>query len=294
MDPVGLGYEALPKALWYIAVQLAVGVSTARWLLARAQATAPHAPDAAGESRLAMVAMAAGGAAVVALALRLWGHTAAAFGADGAWLAENLRTIAIESRWGWAWRVQLGAGLLLVGSGLWSRFRRRGAWNAFALASALCCAATPLLGHAAGSASRVPMHGAHVAASGAWVGTLTVIVALHLMSAGRLRGGKVERTALVVEQFSPVALTTAGVVLVTGVFSAVIYVGSLEALGGSDYGRALLVKLALVLGVLGCGFFNWRRSCSGGMPRVWLMATETALAWLVVIATAVLTETEQP
>src|SRR5688572_2816229 len=92
-------YEALPKAALYLAALAAVGVPIARALLARAAGDGASEP-AGAQQRLRRLALAIAAAAVLALALRAWGHTAAAFGPSDALLPENLRIIALESRWG--------------------------------------------------------------------------------------------------------------------------------------------------------------------------------------------------
>jgi putative copper export protein len=79
---------------------------------------------------------------------------------------------------------------------------------------------------------------------------------------------------------------------VTGLLLAYFYVGTPANLVGTPYGRLLLAKLALVAGIAACGFINWRRVQVAGAPST--ARLELALAGLVVIVTAFLTETEHP
>src|SRR5262245_58083613 len=106
LESLTVWLEAAPKALVYVAFLLAIGACAVKWLvLPRADVTA-DARDAC-EDRLARVLLTANAAAVLALLLRLFAHTFAAFGA-AEWLsAESLRVIAVESRWGEGWRLQL-------------------------------------------------------------------------------------------------------------------------------------------------------------------------------------------
>jgi putative copper export protein len=62
-----------------------------------------------------------------------------------------------------------------------------------------------------------------------------------------------------VAAFSPVALTGAALAIVAGSLMALAYIGNLPALWGSNYGRALLIKLALLGVTMALGAWNWRR-----------------------------------
>jgi copper transport protein len=148
--------------------------------------------------------------------------------------------------------------------------------------------AMPLLGHAAGSAWRQAMHVAHNLAAGAWIGTLGVITIAAWQPSSRVPVPRLVR------DFSPIALTSAGVVAVSGVIAAWTYVGSWPALWGTAYGRVLLVKLGGVALVASCGALNWREVRRGLAPRRALLTVEWLVALTVVGLTGVLTETEHP
>ncbi|HUU35875.1 MAG TPA: hypothetical protein VMW48_17540, partial [Vicinamibacterales bacterium] len=76
-SPLQVAFDALPKAAFYVAVALAVGTVTARWLLVCRET---ERPSGASVALLAGMARSASVVAVVALAARLVGHTAAVFG----------------------------------------------------------------------------------------------------------------------------------------------------------------------------------------------------------------------
>ena len=57
-------------------------------------------------------------------------------------------------------------------------------------------------------------------------------------------------------RFSTIALSSVGVLAVTGLYSAWLHVGSLNALLPTDYGRALTLKLVLFVGLMALGAFN--------------------------------------
>jgi putative copper export protein len=282
-----IGYEWLPKAVVYVTAQLAVGLAVARWLARPADGAA----DVALDARLARAAIAVAVLALVALAARAWVHTATAFGWAEAWVGENLRVIALESRWGERWQMQAAAAGLLAVAAV-ATVRARAAWLVFALSALAFSAALPLLGHAAGSPWRHVVHAAHLIGSGLWLGTLGVITTLAI---GRARSASPDASAGgLVARFSPLALTAAMVVFATGVVAAVLYVGALDALWTTPYGRMLLVKLALVGAIAACGWRNWQRVRHELPPERAVMTLEWACALAAVTVTAVLSETEHP
>lgn len=298
MDPTVLALESAPKALVYGGVILSVGAAAARlWLLPRAvaagvgSATSGQATDA----RLVRIALFASVALAIGLLWRAWGHTAASFGLAESLVGENLRLVSWESRWGGAWRVQAAAAALLVVLAGTSGPRQFVA-PLHALTSLVLCGLLPLMGHAGGEPARVILHAAHVAAAGAWVGTLA---ATALSARGDAREA-------MLAAFAPMALAGAGLVGVTGVVAAWTYLQGAWSAVGSPYGVALIVKLALVGDIAVLGFLNWRRYHGGGAAlsmgrgqpvaagRSALVTAEIVTAALVVLVTAVLTELEHP
>ena len=111
------------------------------------------------------------------------------------------------------------------------------------------------------------------------------------------RGAAVAR---LVSAFSPTALMFAGLAALTGVFAAWLHVGFTSALWTSDYGRLLLIKLAILAVVAAIGAYNWRRvkpalGDAAGTKRMQRSATmELGVGVLVVIVTAILVATPPP
>jgi copper transport protein len=102
-----------------------------------------------------------------------------------------------------------------------------------------------------------------------------------------------------VDAFSPMALTFAGTLAVTGVIAAVLRVGAWSALIGSDYGRLLLIKIGVVVLVLLAGAYNWLRlrpamdaDRVGTLRRT--ATTELVLGFVVLAVTAWLVATPPP
>jgi putative copper resistance protein D len=285
-----LAPEAAAKAAIYAAVLLALGASATHWLLVpRAARDAGSQAAGAIDGSLARLSGMAAAAMLIAQALRAVAHTAAAFGWNEALVWDELRIIVIDSRWGGGWRIQMAAALLLLGS---TFFVRAGAvgWLATTAAAVACAVSMPLLGHAAASPFGIVLHAAHIGGAGLWLGTLASILLVRRAPALDL-----------LRYFSPIALTGASLAVAGGAITAVQYVGAPAHLWDSGYGRTLLLKLGVFLGVVACGYFNWRRwsavppataAVSAGSSR--LAAIEVSLAVGIVLITSLLTELAHP
>ena len=149
------------------------------------------------------------------------------------------------------WRVALGA----VGAALAllaTQTRRPWWWRAAALSLGPLAAATlAYAGHA--HTGRWPRVGVtadvvHLVALAWWLGGLAVLA----VTAVRAADGRD-----IVSRFSPVALGCVGAVVASGVVQSWRQVGSLDAFA-TTYGRLLLVKLALVAGLLGVALVSRR------------------------------------
>ena len=201
--------------------------------------------------------------------------------------------------WGRAWLLHLASsGIALAGFAMLRRARRV-AWAAIVLALAGSAVAMALSGHAAASpvpALAVTLDAIHVLAAGGWLGTLLVLVTVAMRS----RDARGPVVAALVTSFSPLALACAFALGFTGLAAAWTNVGSIAALAGTDYGQALLVKLALLMLVVALGAWNWRRVRptlvdDASVARVrHSSVAELLLAAAVLGATAVLVATPTP
>ncbi|CNF78628.1 copper resistance protein CopC [Mycobacterium tuberculosis] len=170
-----------------------------------------------------------------------------------------------------------------------SHGRQRLVFGACAAVAACALAATwPLSGHAvAGPRPLVTTLAgtAHVCAMALWVGGLT---ALALTVRARPDDPAAVTAAA---RFSWVAAGSVGVLALTGLHQARLRVETPEALTTTRYGVTLLVKLALVAGVLAVAFFSrraLRRRRTAAVPvRLGrLVAVETAGTLAVIMVTA--------
>lgn len=126
-------------------------------------------------------------------------------------------------------------------------------------------AVTPALaGHATTQdplAVLLPADLAHVAGMAVWVGGLLVFVAAVPVATGRLLAP--DRTRLLAElvaRFSPLALASVAGLLVSGVLQTVVHLSSLSQLWESAFGRAVAIKVVLLLALVGLGAYNRQRS----------------------------------
>ena len=173
-----------------------------------------------------------------------------------------------------------------------TRARTRGSSWALLLVALGVAAAMGGLGHAAADdqwplASRV-FDALHVVGVGAWIGGLALML---LAGAGTAVPSAGEWRA-----FSRIATVMAPVVLLSGVGSTWRRVGGSgpTAIVASDYGKLLLIKIALALAVMAMGFTQRRRIAAGQTPSRTVVLREVVLAAVVLAATAWMTGTEPP
>jgi copper transport protein len=220
-------------------------------------------PQARG--RAAGAGLAFTGLLLLALLGRLYAQSLAMHGAEYALDAQRITTLLRQTIWGWGWILQAG-GALLVGIGFLMARRGSGAgWGLAGVAAVLLAISPALSGHAAtitgalGTAA-VAADALHVLSAGSWLGTLLILLLAGIPAAyamGPARRGPA--VAALVGAFSPVALLSAGLLIVTGVFATLVHSGSLPALLSSRYGTLLIIKLGLFLLVIGAGAYNFLR-----------------------------------
>ena len=143
----------------------------------------------------------------------------------------------------------------------------------------------------------------HVFAASTWLGTLLVLALIGIRGVIRSGSPGLPRAQLVsdlVNAFSPLALTAASVVAITGLTTAWLHLKRLSALWTTSYGITLIVKLVLVLCVATLGAWNWRRvrpslGESGTEETIRRSATmELTFGALVLLATSVLVTLPSP
>ncbi|MCW2986690.1 MAG: copper resistance protein CopC, partial [Conexibacter sp.] len=119
----------------------------------------------------------------------------------------------------------------------------------------------------------LPANVIHVTAMSAWLGGLVALLACLPAATRRLEGA--DRTRLLaggLARFSPIALACVIALIATGVVQALIQIDAFSELWNTPYGRAVLVKIGLILGLVGLGALNRRRT----VPRLRRLAEQGA------------------
>jgi copper resistance protein D len=163
--------------------------------------------------------------------------------------AEGLRTVVFELGFGRVWAGRLAFGLVLLILIAAGRAKRL-----IALLAAAYLASIALTGHTqthegAAKLVHVTADAAHLLGAGAWLGGL---IGLVLM----LRPGVANEVAGPVARFSRMAYVAVAALVGSGVVNALMLVGSVGGLVGSDYGRLLLLKVALFVAMLALAGIN--------------------------------------
>lgn len=309
--PTGGSFDAESPAYiairWvqFLALLLVIGAVAFRYavlhfLRGRHPAGSPLAIDArrgaAGVGRAGAVLLA------VTAVLRLYAQSYALHGGANALNPSLVGTMLVRTLWGWGWVLQV-VGVLLALVGFLRARRGDGGWTLAAI-GAVALALTPALsGHAASvpdiSGLTIAADTLHVIGAGGWLGSLLVLVGVGVPAALRLASEEERGPAIadLVNAFSPTALIFAGVVGLTGVLAAWVHLGSIPALWQTDYGRTLIVKLAVLSVVAGTGAYNWLRvrpalgDPEGGRRIRRSGMVELGVGVLVLLVTAVLVAT---
>ena len=143
----------------------------------------------------------------------------------------------------------------------------------------------------------------HLLAASTWLGTLLVLAIVGIRGVIRAGPPGLTRAELVcdlVNSFSPLALTAATIVALTGLTTAWLHLKRVSSLWTTSYGITLVVKLILVACVVAMGAWNWRRvrptlGESGSEETIRRSATvELTFGALVLLVTSVLVSLPSP
>lgn len=238
---------------------------------------------------------------VLAVTVRLIASTLAMHGA-GNFMA-SVGPMLTQTTWGIGWILgAIGIALLFLG---WSLPRRLAGMvgTPLALTGALGVVLAPALsGHAAASTWFVPsvtLDALHVAAAGLWLGGLLIVVVIGIPAMRRLEGNADGAVRALFSSFHPLALVCAPVVVLAGLATSWMRLGSFEGLR-TAYGSALLVKLGIFMAVAGLGSYNAFRArrrlgtAEGTRHLRRTGAIELVLAALILAATTFLVVSPVP
>ena len=100
--------------------------------------------------------------------------------------------------------------------------------------------------------------GLHQAGAAVWIGGLAFLLIALAATENETAAG------ILLRRFAWIAVTGAAVIISTGVWLSLYYVGSWPALYGTAYGAMLLVKVVLLVSLLLLGGLNWALTRRGG------------------------------
>jgi copper transport protein len=169
-----------------------------------------------------------------------------------------------------------------------------------------------LSGHASTQSPRallIPLDVLHVVAMSVWIGGLvTLVLALPGATRAFTTPDRTRLLAATLARFSPLALASVCILLATGLVQSYVHIRSIDHLINTGYGRAVLVKFGLLLGLIALGAHNRNRALprlkklaaehlSPGMPGIALrraLRTEIAILAVVLGVTALLVSYAPP
>ena len=214
-----------------------------------------------------------------------------------------LEEALFDTRVGQLWVVRLALGILTATAATYAAQQPRRLaywWGAAVAVGASLLMTLTQQSHAAAEGGFLPLAAdwLHLMAASLWMGGL---LGFPILLLGPLRATPIEpRLKLLgrlVPRFSKVATTAVMGLILTGLVAVLLHVPSLSALISTPYGRALSIKLWLLIFLLALGAQNLR--LRGREPFNSLVRYELALAAAIFVATGFLTslppaDAEQP
>jgi putative copper resistance protein D len=238
--------------------------------------------------RAQLAAIAWGGLALAAISGAAWLVLTAAAMSDlpAAKIFSDgvLWTVLAQTTFGrdWLVRFTLACALATTLSALLSPPDRKSPWLE-AAATVLAAAFAGTLawsGHAAGGlGDEAIIHPVadilHLIAAAAWVGALLPLIVLFAAAGADAASLAMVRTATT--RFSILGIVSVGTLLVTGIVNTFYLAGSVAALLYTDYGRLLLIKIALFLGMVAIAAVNRFRLTPQLLQQASIAASHKAL-----------------
>jgi copper transport protein len=178
--------------------------------------------------------------------------------------AMSMSTMLLHTLWGFGMQLQIVAAFLAVIAFSIAIPRVRFAWLIASLAAFGLAFAPALAGHAGASArfqaAMIFTDFLHVVGAASWLGNLACVMLIGVPIIVRAEGeDRWQRVSALVNTFSPIALASATIVVLSGVIAAAVHLEKLPALWSTTYGRVLLLKVAVVLVTVTIGAYNFRR-----------------------------------
>jgi putative copper resistance protein D len=194
------------------------------------------------------LAVVSGAVWLIALAMKIGGHGLAAVVSSGTvWL------LLSETQFGHVWLARLVLAALLLG------LARRQALAA--LAASCLIGSLAWAGHAGATPGvegdiHLVADILHLVASGAWLGGLLPLWLIFRLAMRQTDQSLALAAQIATHRFSTLGLLAVGTLLATGFVNTWVIVGSLPAFFETDYGRLLLLKIALFIAMVALAGVN--------------------------------------
>jgi putative copper resistance protein D len=271
---------AVARAVHFASTAMVMGAALFQYLVAepafRTAATGGSASARAYRARLATIlwigfalAVLSGAAWLLALAAKIGGEGPPVAASGGV-----ARVLLTETQFGHLWIARAFlAGLLFCA--LWlskpgdagTRFGQ-----GLTTVAAMCLMGSlAWSGHAAGSPGAIgDIHLIadllHLVAAGAWLGGLLPLSLLFVLAIRQTDPSLASTLQVATRRFSTLGLLSVGTLLATGLVNMWMLAGSLPALLETDYGRLLLLKIALFVAMVAIASIN-RLRLTPGLPK---------------------------
>ncbi len=240
---------------------MAGAVAFGRFVLPALRGDTAIATDAWRRARAA--GLIAGAVLVLAAFARLYAQGIAMHGPGGGLEPVMLTEMVGGTHWGLGWGLGVAGALLVIAA---LALRRADSRNPVALTGALAACGSPAFtGHAVATEGALHVPAVlfdllHVFGAAAWLGTLMIVATAAIPAA--MARSKEERGPVVARlfhAFHPIGLVAVGMVLLSGIGSSWIRLGSLAQLTMSNYGSVLLFKIYMFVLVGLLGAYNWKK-----------------------------------
>jgi copper transport protein len=255
--------NSLARTFSFVGLLVLIGATSFRMLVLPRAREINTETRARMERRAAVLGLAASGLVILGALARI-NLESEMMSAMPGMQTMSMIDMAMHTRWGFALRLEIGAALVALVSFALAVQRFRGAWLIASISAGVLAVTPALAGHAAASPRFTSLMIAsdclHVLGASSWLGSLFAVMVVGVPVSFALDG--VERwssVASLVNSFSPVALSSATIVIISGLLASWVHLEHLSALWQTAYGQTLLVKLALVAATLMVGGYNFRR-----------------------------------
>ena len=174
-----------------------------------------------------------------------------------------MRTVIHDTQWGSGWFVGFVGGIVVALALAFARATPV-AWIVAALGAIAIAFGESYTGHSSALRSNMPLalatDVAHLLAAGGWLGGLTAVLLCGLPATGRLKDADSRDAGhRLVRAYHKAAVQCVVLVVITALIAAWLRLTSPSDLWTTTYGRVLVLKICLVLGLLAFGWFHWKK-----------------------------------